>query len=473
MTRPEKVVIPLFFKKTDRGELTKLFRKDSVLKYMMDNWKEEAVLGQIQEDIQQLKETHPQSSYLNTKLKALKAAFSRSVQKMLTTNDQLEFDSEKAFRKFKENLEKEVVSKVFKYYAILEEHKRLANLKYEHIKQKLFLTLKIEKVNKKLLEFSKAVKFETWNYIKLIPVDEHSTQFSRCQKALHDNLKSGVFQGTYFTSLKLQKAFKIQNQHLLKHFEKLAAQEENSFVKGLFTSVSKKQIPGLTLFGPKTNSYIKHSGFSLLREKLTRVPKSVLGKSKLEEFLSESKGFTKFLASKYSVLQKDLPRIQDSNNSVFYIVLSRMIIDKKLTQEELLELEVQNMDTVYPEYVMICTKEKGYFEIVPEHDMLVPAYISEASYSNPFQSNRINSESFLNLCSKALDQSFHKRRMLRKETLSLYRCQLHCNPSRVLNAKKAFAEAYRNSVEELQSELENLRKSFKNLQKLGVEKNII
>ena len=84
----------------------------------------------------------------------------------------------------------------------------------------------------------------------------------RCDKAISDNIKSQFFKDTPFSSIKLCAAYKIENSQLLKQFEKNMKNSENSVLKGLFLSVSKKQLPSLLIFGLQNSEFLKNQGIS-------------------------------------------------------------------------------------------------------------------------------------------------------------------------------------------------------------------
>ena len=127
---------------------------------------------------------------------------------------------------------------ILKYYAILEEHKRLALVKYEHVKSAITLKTEIEKISRRIQILSSALAFETFGSIKISKLEPNSQQFARCDKAVNENIRQGMFKDSGFVSLKLFTAFKIENSALLKNFDKKVKYSENSLLKGLFLPVN-------------------------------------------------------------------------------------------------------------------------------------------------------------------------------------------------------------------------------------------
>ena len=101
------------------------------------------------------------------------------------------------------------------------------------------------------------------------------------------------FKGTRYHGFKMLYAFKVENHINLKPFEKTAAQTSDSILKGLFISISKKQIPGLVVFGPEADGTVRKKGAANYKEKYCRIPESLGHKGKVEMFIKATSGFGK------------------------------------------------------------------------------------------------------------------------------------------------------------------------------------
>lgn len=91
-----------------------------------------------------------------------------------------------------------------------------------------------------------------------------------------DNSKEAFFSqdallSQYYSNLELIQAFKIENGVLLKEFESRLVKAKDSFLKGLFVPISKKQISMISLFGFQKVKSIKE-----YRHKFLRIPQPFL-----------------------------------------------------------------------------------------------------------------------------------------------------------------------------------------------------
>ncbi|CAG9318211.1 unnamed protein product [Blepharisma stoltei] len=481
VTNPEKLIIPLFFNKKEQGELSRLFRPDSVLKHLMDQWKEDTVKAGLQEDISLMKYLYSRlplvKSYLAGKLKIIGQSFEDRIEVVGNLGDIFERLYEEEFRRNLDSIENEILISTLKYYAILEEHKRLSQVKYEHIKQAVGLKKDIEEISRKLQEYSAVLQFETWGAVKLIKLDEYNPQLSRCEKALQDNIKSSIFQGTNFSSLKLCHAFKIENQINLKPFEQKLKESQNSVLKGMFLSVRKKTLPSLVLLGAKTNEYVNERGIVDIREKYLRIPESIANKIKSETYIKSGEGLPEQIyMSTSSTLEKDRKKLTSDKNCMLILVLCRVILPKNKQEagydQNTQEFLITDFSTIYPEYILICTKEKSYFEVIPEKSMIIPAKLMDLSYSTPLTSNKMNTETFYSSVTKALDQSQQQRRKLKSDLISqcgsfntnlnVAKCQ-----SLAIDSRKPFIFKLRSINESLKRELLNVQKFNETLRKLA------
>lgn len=466
MTCPEKFIIPLYFKLKDQGELARLFQKDSIFEHLFDPWRPETVKAVTYEDACLMKYMH--THYLSLKspifasLKQYKDRFSNIIKQLTTGEDLYTSLIQEAFMKNLTSLDNDIMIFILKYYAILEEHKRISHLKYEHVKAAIQLKIEIEKISRRLSELSYLLQFESCSGIKILKLDSNSQQFSRCDKAICDNIKQGFFKDTPFASLKLCAGFKIENSQLLKKFEKQLKSTENSVLKGLFISISKKQVPTVAIFGLQGTEFMKSQASSHFFKNYCRLPSEFVGKTKLESFLKASEGFGEVFGSTFSTLLKDEKKLGSSTNCIVILVLCRAILPRNKNEagfnSETLEYKISDFSMVYPEYVLICTKEKNYFEVVPQKHCIIPVKLADLNYSTP-SSNKMTIDNFYMLISKAAEQSQIQRSKLKSEVSSQIDHFWNNKPSKqplaaaIFDSKKQFTDRVKEEIEELRKDL--------------------
>jgi hypothetical protein len=480
ITCPEKFVLPLYFQKDQQGDLLKLFQKDSILEHLLDPWKPEAVKSISYEDSSLVKYMHTHflslKSPIFANLKQYKDKFNEIIKQISSGTDIYLTILQDSFIKTLTGLDNEVMISILKYYAILEEHKRLFQVKYQHISSAVSLKTKIEKVNRRLTDLSFILKYETYSGIVITKLDPNSPQFSRCDKAVCENAKSQVFKGTNYSSLKLCSAFKIENSSLLKSFEKKVKNSENSTLKGLFISVNKKQLPGVCIFGPQSDEFIKSVGSEYYFKNYLRIPSEYIGKNKIDEFIKTTEGFpAEILASSNSTLIKDHKKIRDASNCIISLILCRAIISKSKNDPgfnpDTQEFKINDFTTVYPEYILICTKEKSFYEVVPQQHLVIPVKLTDLNYSNSI-SNKMSVETFYNYINKAFEQSQSQRNKLRNELAGLFDGFWNAKYSKqalvntIIESKKKFAEKTKNEIEALRKELAALQRHTESLKQI-------
>ena len=71
------------------------------------------------------------------------------------------------------------------------------------------------------------------------------------------------------------------------------------------------------------------------------------------------------------------------------------------------EFKIIDFNILYPEYILICTKEKTLFEIVPQKHFIIPAKLTDLNYSS-LNSNKINVDSFYSYTTKAFNNHRYK-----------------------------------------------------------------
>lgn len=412
-----------------------------------------------------------------SKLKSLGESFEERIFTVISGQDVYGRLYEEEFRQSLDAVENEILLTTLKYYAILEEHKRLSVVKYEHVKEAINIKRDIEDLNKKLQEFAAVLQFETWGAVRLTKLDDYNPQLSRCEKALMDNMKTVFFQGTHFSSLKLCHAFKIENQINLKPFEKTLKESENTLLKGMFLSVSKKQLYDLILFGARTSEYTQTQGIQDLREKYLRLPEIYARKNKTESFLKASKGLASTIyLSTNSTLERDQEKLSKASNCVIYLVLCRVILPKNKQEAgfdaRTQEFKISDYNSIYPEYVLICTKQKSYFEVVSEKSMIIPAKLTDLSYFNAFSSNKMTAEVFHSTVIKAIDQSQVQRKKLKADlnnSLDNFWSNIKLNSCkyRAIESRNVFIDKLRLKNESLKRELLNVQRFNEALRKIA------
>ena len=470
ITCPEKIIIPLYFQASEQGELSKLFQKDSIFEHLFDPWKPEAVKAISYEDCSLLKYMH--SHFLSLKspifasLKQFKDKFNDLIKQLLPTNDTYSIILQENFMKNLNALDNDIMITILKYYSILEEHKRLSQVKYDHIKSAISLKQKIEKLSTKISKLSYSLQYETCGGIKISKLEINNSQFSRCDKAICDNIKSQFFKDSSFSSIKLCTAFKIDHFHLLKSFEKKIKVSENSVLKGLFFSIKKKQIASLSVFGVEKIQFVKNQGYAHYLNNYCRLPNSLIGKTKIEEILNNSEGFLNEIhASSNSTLIKDEKKLGSNSNCVLILVLCRAILPRSKQDAgfnpETQEFTISDFTSVYPEYILICTKEKSSFEIFPEKHFIIPVKLTDINSSN---SNKMSIENFYSCINKAFDSSQLQRNKLKNELIGqIDGFWSGKNSKQVL--VNTILETKRRFIEKIKGENENLRKELLGLQR--------
>jgi hypothetical protein len=238
---------------------------------------------------------------------------------------------------------------------------------------------------------------------------------------------------------------------------------ENSLLKGLFLPVSKKQIPTVCIFGVQTNEFIKNHSKSEYFKAICRMPKEFTGRTRIEEFLVNCEGFGSDLCgSTSSTLMKDEGKIASSSNCLILLVLCRAIVPRAKQDSgfnpETQEYKINDFSMVYPEYVLICTKEKNTFEVVPNKHFVIPVKITELNLKDP-NANKMGVETFYSCLNKAFENSSSQRNKMKSEVLSSFdsfwssKFKKDSMVTAILESKKRFIERQRMEIENLKKEL--------------------
>jgi hypothetical protein len=479
ITCPEKYLVPLYFKPENRGELSKLFQKDSIFEHLWDPWRPDAVKAVSYEDTSLLKYMH--SHFLSLKspvfasLKTQKERFSDIFRQLTSSSDVYSNILQDTFMKNLNNLDNDIMISILKYYAVLEEHKRLSQVKYEHVNSAISLKRDIEKLTKKVSDLAASLQFETCGAIKVLRLDHENTHFSRCDKAVSDNIRAGYFKDSGFTSLKVRVAFKLENFGMLKTFEKKIKTSENCMLKGLFMSINPKQISTITTFGLQTSDFISNNIMKTYYKEICSLPADFVGKTKIEEYLRECEGFPNEInASTSSTLLADEKKLCSSNNCIIILLLCRSIISRNKSESglnpETQEYKITDFSNVYPEYLLICTKEKNNFEVVPNKYCIIPVKLTDLNYSSP-NSNKMSIEGFYSYVNKAVENSQNQRNKLKSEVMGQIegfwgRMSKEPIVTCAIETKKKFAEKLRLEIEALRKDLATTQRFTESLRQI-------
>lgn len=363
--KPEFLVVPLFFD-PDKDDLPigKLLQPDSVLKYLMDGWKEEAILRQYEEVIAHMRLAYTRNQQTRKDrfqgLATMLTSLPERLSSLFKQRNILSEQWESAAQTVTASVENDILILVLKYYAVVEEHKRLAELQHSFVQKSLASTDEALRMLRRLNELAACLEFETLSAVKLVKLTQDSSQFQRCRKAMLENQRTDMFAGRW-KGLKLIQAYKVENALVLSKFER-GLTASKAMLKGLFITVSKKQLPSLVLLGPQSSELIKSQGINLYRQNFYRVPSTLGHKSKVEAFLAASDGFPKVItASASCTLERDRKRLESEENCVVYVVLCRAAVSRKKPDAEVnanaVEYTFQDYSALYPEYLLVCTKE--------------------------------------------------------------------------------------------------------------------
>ena len=417
--RPEFLVVPLFFH-PDKDDLPmgKLLQPDSVLKYLMDSWKEEAILRQYEEIIAHLRLSHTRGQQIKKEhidgLAVLIAAVGDKLTNVFQLRDVISEQWESAYQTSIAAVENDILISILKYYAVLEEHKRLSELQHSLVQRTISSTEEALRLFRRLNEYSACLEFETLSAVKLVKLTSDSTQFQRCRKAMLDNQKADMFAGKVWKGLKLMQAYKVENSLVLSKFERGLASSK-AMLKGLFISVSKKQLPALILLGPQSSELIRTQGVNLYRQNFYRVPSTIGHKSKVEAFLAASDGFPKTITASMScTLEKDRKKVENEENAVFYIVLCRVALSRKKSESEVNannEYVFTDYSAIYPEYILICTKEPVL--VLQQAYPIIP--VSLAPEGRPESALLSKTEYFSRVIAESFENSNKQRVLLRDD----------------------------------------------------------
>ena len=466
--KPEFLVVPLFFDQ-DKDELPlgKLLQPDSVLKYLMDGWKEEAILRQYEEIIAHMRLSHTRTQQARKDrcqaLATLMTSLPDRISSLFKQRNSLSEQWESSVQSVTAAVENDILIIILKYYAVTEEHKRLAELQHNFIQKSLASTDEALRMFRRLNEFAASLEFETLSAVKLVKLTPDSSQFQRCRKALGENQKMEMF-GNHWKGLKLLQAYKVENALVLSKFERGLATSK-ALLKGLFISVSKKQLPGLVILGPQSSELIKSQGVNLYRQNFYRVPSTVSHKSKVEAFLAASDGFPKVvMASTSCTLEKDRKRLESEENCVAYIVLCRAAVSRKKTESEGNEYMFQDYSALYPEYLLVCTKEPAL--VLQQSSPIIP--VSLASDNRPDSVLVTRNESISRMFADAYDASETQRTAFKADIRdSFFSVSAKSHEEYVNSLLTSRQQTHRDLTPLLQTRIDRLRRTLLQTQRMN------
>ncbi len=472
MYKPEFLVVPLFFD-PDKDDLPigKLLQPDSVLKYLMDAWKEEAILRQYEEVIAHMRLAHTRSQQAHKDraqgLATLLTSLPERFPSLFKLRNVLAEQWESAGQTVTASVENDILILILKYYAVVEEHKRLAELQHVFIQKSLAGTDEALRMFRRLSEFAACLEFETLSAVKLVKLTPDSSQFQRCRKAMFDNQKVDMFGGLW-KGLKLIQAYKVENALVLSKFERGLATSK-AMLKGLFITVSKKQLPALVILGPQSSELIKSQGINLYRQNFYRVPSTVGHKSKVEAFLAASDGFPKVItASASCTLERDRKRLESEENCVFYIVLCRAAVSRKKPEGDVsastVEYTFQDYSALYPEYLLVCTKEPVL--VLQQAVPIIP--VSLAAEGRPESALMSRNEFLSRIFVDAFDSSDKQRTALRdqiRQAFASIPTLTHEEYSNMLHY--SLQQSHRGTVALLQRKVDLLRRALLQTQRMN------
>ena len=127
------------------------------------------------------------------------------------------------------------------------------------------------------------------------------------------------------------------------------------------------------------------------------------------------------------------------------------------------EFKIIDFNILYPEYILICTKEKTLFEIVPQKHFIIPAKLTDLNYSS-LNSNKMNVDSFYSYTTKAFEQSQVQRNKIKTELLTQIDGFWNIKNNKqqlvttIIETKRKFSDKIKTEIETLRKELALLQR---------------
>ena len=244
-------------------------------------------------------------------------------------------------------------------------------------------------------------------------------------------------------------------------------------VKTVFVSISKKHIPALALFGFKKQSYIKNESILEYRQKYYRLPEFLNYRSKAEVFIQASDGFkNKISVSQYCTLDRDKKKLESDSNHAIYLVLCKVCIPKvkeEIGLNKLVEFNIEDFDSLLPEYVIICSKQRDYYEILPNHFNIIPVKIIDYESQDRSSINFCTYDSFIASLEQGYENSKKQRDKLKEQMKSLLKEFWSKYRKKTENLRTHYLEGRKKLFSGLESTIYNLKKELIQTQKFTSE----
>ena len=339
----------------------------------MNDWKEEYILNKYNQQINLLECVKDRikhvKNYILQKSENMSSSFLNKLSSVPETQSSFLFYEDEVINEEKHNFQNEMVKCSIKFYAMLEDKKKIEGYKHAFISYELKFSKKIQQVLNKINVFATHLELETDGAIQVRQISNSNNQFFRCKKALQNNIKANFFEGTEYSSLCLTEAFKIENTPLLQRFEEKLSETHKATLKGLFSRIDESQLLSMITFG--ISDYHPYSDYT---RKLLRIPTSILkeyrtkeARSVVEQGLTHSKAFKlPIYLSAYSTMPEIKALLKESSSSdtsIILIILCRVIVQGKRENTKDQEIfyssmkeayEVHSYNLIYPEYILLC-----------------------------------------------------------------------------------------------------------------------
>jgi len=139
---------------------------------------------------------------------------------------------------------------VLKYFAILRDELVDARMRLKGDDELLTVLSRQAKMHRDLCSFSYRLSVETKDTVSLSAVAKDSSQYKRCRKAVMDSLGSNFtskFIG--YSEINVVNVYKLEHTLLSNNLQKAAAATDSAKVKGLFCSISTKEVHSVCAYG--------------------------------------------------------------------------------------------------------------------------------------------------------------------------------------------------------------------------------
>ena len=327
-------LLPHFFSsKSDSSfPFTPMLESDSVLKYLMDEWKEEAVEEEyknklyLSRTVKTCCNRNDITTFIKMKIKQL----NMSIFTLATNESQFVIKERDIIEELLDKTDDIIIDLTFKYYMYLKQLKELEKEENEYNIKKLNLEKKLNLQSEDILKFASVLYFESNKSICLKKIPQNNTQFARWEKALRDNSVKTFFKELDYEDFQLCEAYRIENSIKLTEFEEKLSKWENAVLKGLFSVISWEQVPNLIVYGisePKSLDYYDENILRVPQRFIDswNIPKIV--KPLLEKSSSVQLPFHTSIYSTSKMLFDKLNEEPADSGKWYYLLLSRAIVN--------------------------------------------------------------------------------------------------------------------------------------------------